>query len=169
MEKINIILLFVACALVLPFMSGCEDSAEGVYHDIVNESEHTGGNSASYAISSFGNPNVAKAVEDPNVQIKGLKINGQSGMSYSWAKGNLSAWGLANDQAEAIAVMGYGDGNHFICAKFDWISTSRRTRDFKNLNTGYNGWNPSAFYAAKKHCFFIMSKDGKKRTNVITD
>jgi hypothetical protein len=91
-------------------------------------------------------------------------------LSYRWAKGNLRNWGINNDHdASALAVAGYGsDGKHYRCAKFDWISTDRLTRGFENIHGGYNGFNATSFQNAKHKCFFIMNKDGSKRTNVLT-
>ena len=162
---------FLGCVFI-----GCENVDEVVneaVEDIEQEAGHHDGpstpNVSSVSIVSKGNPNVSNAKEDPNVQIKGLKINGRSGLSYSFSKNDLGQWGYAKDQTDGIAVAGYLDGSSYVCRKFDWISSSRHTRDFKNINTGYNGWEPEKFYSAKKHCFFIMSKDGKKRTNIITD
>lgn len=146
------------------FICGCEDDADSIIDKI-----EPGHGSSGISIVSFGNPNVSKAVEDPNVQIANLKINGKSGLSYSYTTGNLSVWGLSYDAAGALAVAGYEENGKFYCAKFDWVSSSRRTRDFANINSGYNGWNPEKFYSAKKRCFFIMSENGKKRTNIITD
>lgn len=117
---------------------------------------------------SFGNPDCSKCVEDKSVQIKDLKIT-KSGLSYKWAKGNLSNWGLAYDDASALAIIGYEKDGQWKFCKFDWISSSRTTRDYKNINSGYNGINADEFFSAKHHGFFIMSKNGKKRTNVITD
>ena len=119
-------------------------------------------------IVSFGSPNCSKASEDPNTQIKDLKMS-KSGLSYKWAKGDLSNWGIKDKHsAKALAVAGYGDGKKFRCAKFDWISSDRLTRDFNNINGGYNGFKASEFWAAKQRCFFIMDEKGTKRTNVLT-
>lgn len=108
--------------------------------------------------------------EDPNVQIANLRINGRSGLSYSWANGtSLRAWGLADSEAGALACAFYLDGNTWKGGKFDWVSTSRRTRDFINLNGGYEGWEPEKFHAAPERGFCIVSADGKKRSNFITE
>lgn len=118
-------------------------------------------------IKSFGSPNCSNAKEDPNTQIKDLKIS-SNGLSYQWAKGNLRNWGIQNDHdASALAVAGYGDGRVFKCSKFDWISSDRLTRSFENIEDHYNGFDPQAFHQAKHRCFFIMSKDGSKRTNIL--
>ena len=58
-------------------------------------------------------------------------------------------------------------GGKWIGGKFDWISTSRTSRDFKNVSDGYNGWDKGAIGKAAKYAFVIVSRDGKKRTNVI--
>ncbi len=116
---------------------------------------------------SFGAPNCAHAKEDPNTQIKDFKWS-KKGMSYKWAKGDLSNWGIKNKHdAAALAVGGYLDGSTWRFAKFDWISTDRLTRDHNNIEGHYNGF-PSAYFKASKHGFFIMSADGKHRTNILT-
>lgn len=120
-------------------------------------------------IVSFGRPDCSKAAEDPNTQIKDLKMS-KSGLSYRWAKGNLRNWGIKDDHsAKALAIAGYGDGNVFRCAKFDWISSDRLTRDFVNIKEGYNGFKYDEFQKAAHRCFFIMAENGTKRTNVLVD
>lgn len=120
-------------------------------------------------IVSFGHPDCSKASEDPNTQIKDLKMS-SNGLSYRWAKGNLRNWGIKDDHsAKALAVAGYGDGKTFRCSKFDWISSDRLTRDFVNIKGGYNGFKYDEFKKAAHRCFFIMSEDGKRRTNILTD
>ncbi len=116
----------------------------------------------------YGGFDGSKAQEDPDTQISDLRI-GSDGLSYKWAKGNLGNWGLARTDASAIAAAFWWDGSRWIGGKFDWISTSRTTRDFKNIQEGYNGWNAQAFLNAKRRAFCIVSKDGKKRTNRIED
>lgn len=117
-------------------------------------------------IVSFGSPNCSKATEDPNTQIKDFRWS-KSGMSYKWAKGNLRNWGITNDHdASALAIAGWFDGKEWRFAKFDWISTDRLTRGHENIEEHYNGF-PSEYFSASKHGFFIMSKDGKRRTNVL--
>lgn len=121
-------------------------------------------------IDSFGSPNTSKATEDPNAQIKDLKLN-KDGLSYRWAKGGCENLGASSkgDYSQTIAVAGYGDGKTFKCAKFDWISTSRTSRSFENIYDHYNGFDPDAFFKAPHRCFFIMGADGKRRTNILTD
>ena len=119
-------------------------------------------------IVSFGSPDVSKAKEDPETQIEGLKMS-RSGLSYRWRKGGCERFGAKDkhDHTKALAIAGSGDGKTFKCAKFDWISTDRLTRDFANIDGGYNGFSADAFWKAPKRCFFIMSADGRRRTNVL--
>jgi hypothetical protein len=149
--------------LGLIVFSGCEDYWENIEHETGHH------DSKPIMIVSKGNPNVANAVEDPETQICNLVITGNNRLSYSWKKNDLSKWGLKPHEAQALAIAGYLDGDYFVCRKFDWISSDRLFRGLVNINEGYNGWEPEKFYSAKKRCFFIMSKDGRKRTNVITD
>lgn len=121
-------------------------------------------------IVSFGRPDVSKATETPDAQISDLKMT-RSGLTYKWKKGGCEVLGATSktDYDHTVAVVGYSnDGKTFHCAKFDWISTSRTYRDFKNIDSDYNGWSAERFFNAPKRCFFIMSVDGKRRTNVLT-
>lgn len=171
--KVEIIAL---SALVCVFGASCEDSHDSPSEDVAQHQqqqyETSSGSTARLKLQYvYGGFRGGNAVEDPDVRISGLKINGRSGMSYSWAGGSsLRFWGLSDGQADALACIFYQDANgNWIGGKFDWVSTNRRTRDFKNLNGGYGGWKPELFYAAKKHGFCIVSEDGRKRSNFITD
>lgn len=100
-------------------------------------------------------------------RISGLKA-GASGISYKWDVG-LSGWGLAKDDtggAMACWFVEKEDGS-IVGGKFDWISTSRRTRDFKNVLTGYVGWTLEGVPNPCKAWFVVVSLDGKKRSNVV--
>lgn len=133
--------------------------------------EHTEGpapDSAPAIAWKYGGVDGSKAKEDPATQIKDLRISGD-GLSYAWAKGDLSNWGLSKTDAGALACAFRWDGKQWVGGKFDWISTSRTTRDFKNIRDHYNGWDPDAFFAAKRRAFCILSKDGRKRTNLIEE
>ena len=123
-----------------------------------------------FQIESFGSPNCSKAKEVSEAQIKDLKIS-KNGLTYRWATGGCEKFGAssASDYSQTLAVAGYGDGKTFKAAKFDWISTSRTSRSFENIYDHYNGFDPDKFFSAKHRCFFIMSKEGKRRTNVLVD
>lgn len=113
----------------------------------------------------WGGFNGSKAVENTKAQIKNLKVS-NDGMSYAWAKGGCEALGAksSTDCDNTLACLFLADGRG---GKFDWISTSRTTRDFKNIHGSYNGWSSSAFKSAKTVWFCICSRDGKQRTNLI--
>ncbi len=107
----------------------------------------------------------SKAKISGRARIKNLKVTGK-GISYGWEAGGCEDLGAANaSDASCLACLFVEDGRG---GKFDWISTSRRTRDLKNIETGYGGWDASAFKASKRFYFCIVSKDGKTRTNVIS-
>jgi len=114
----------------------------------------------------WGGFNGSKAKESDKARIKNLKLT-SSGMSYSWESGGCEDLGASSedDHTHTLACLFLQDGRG---GKFDWISTSRRTRSFHNIDEGYCGWSKSAFDASKKVWFCICSKDGKRRTNLIS-
>lgn len=114
----------------------------------------------------YGGFDGSRAVEDENTQISDLHMT-RGGLRYKWARGNLRNWGLADTDAGALACVGFWEGGTLVIGKIDWISTSRTTRDFQNLDDGYRGWKPALFWGAKKRAFCIASKDGKRRTNIL--
>jgi uncharacterized repeat protein (TIGR02543 family) len=101
-------------------------------------------------------------------RICGLKVN-NSGMSYSWKSGGCENLGAtsSSDYSQTVACLFCYSGGKWVGGKFDWVSTSRRTRDLKNVHDGYNGWSPTVFSRATDCAFVIVSKDGKTRSNVI--
>ena len=89
------------------------------------------------------------------VEIGSLKVSG-GGMSYKWIAGGCEKLGASNreDADHTLACLFVRIGGKWQGGKFDWTSTSRTSRDFKNVRDG-------------AYAFCIVSKDGKKRTNVI--
>lgn len=116
----------------------------------------------------FGGFDGSRAVEDSRVQVGSVKM-GRDRMTFKWTKGDLSAWGLAREEAGAIACFFFLDGSRWVGGKADWISTSRTSRDFKNIEAGYHGWDSKAFFGASRRAFCVVSKDGKRRTNIAED
>ena len=106
------------------------------------------------------------ALSEP--RIASLRMNGMSGLSYRWAGPDLSVWGLGHTDAAALACLFVrrADGS-WVGGKFDWISSSRTTRDFKNLG-GYKGWTLAGIPNPCRAAFVIVSADGRRRSNVIT-
>ena len=100
-------------------------------------------------------------------RISSLSV-ASSGMSYAWVSGGCENLGASSaGDANCIAALFYLVDGQWRGGKFDWISTNRLTRDFKNIKDGYHGWPPDAISKGKSFAFVIVSQDGKKRTNVI--
>lgn len=163
MTKILEILgLCIIMMISLSFITGCEDAEDVIHSDSSNNIKIDW---------CYGGVNGSGSVEDPNCQIENLKISA-NGMSYRWKDGKtMKAWNeVSPSECTGLACIFYYDENSksWKGGKFDHISSSRTTRDFKNLH-GYNGWNYDAFMAAKKHAFCILSYNNKKRTNIIFD
>ena len=123
----------------------------------------------------YGGFNGSGAVECPEAQIADLRIDAR-GMSYRWVKGGCEVFGATNvhdcDHALACAFWWDEAAQKWVGGKFDWISTSRTTRDWKNIYPGpdgkaYHGWEADKFFAAPKRAFCIVRKDGRLRTNLI--
>lgn len=113
----------------------------------------------------YGGFNGASAVHS-GVNISGLKIS-KGGFSFHYDT-NLSAWGLSHGDASALACffVQKGDGS-WVGGKFDWISSSRTYRDLNHLHIGYGGWTLAGVPNPCQAAFVIVSKDGKKRSNVL--
>ncbi|NLB69045.1 MAG: hypothetical protein GX804_05110 [Lentisphaerae bacterium] len=101
------------------------------------------------------------------VQISGLSLS-PGGLSFKYNT-NLSAWGMSHGQIGALACLFVQNSSgQWVGGKFDWISSSRNTRDFHNVYSGYNGWSLAGVPNPCNAAFVIISPDGKKRSNVIT-
>lgn len=107
-------------------------------------------------------------------RITDLKVS-SGGLSYRWAEGGCEALGAANrgDASKTLACLfvlcrDASGAESWRGGKFDWISTNRTTRDFKNIKTGYHGWKISDVENATRYAFVIVDENGKRRSNVIT-
>ena len=69
--------------------------------------------------------------------------------------------------ALAILVVRRNGKTTFDGGKFDWISESRKTRDFKNIRGNYGGWPGDSIEAGVEFAFCIASVDGRHRSNWI--
>lgn len=118
----------------------------------------------------YGGFKGGRAVEEPGCRIGSLKV-GKDKLAYKWEAGGCEALGAKDkaDYSQTVACAFFWDGKKWVGGKFDWISTSRTSRGFENIKSGYNGWDSAAFFGAKKHGFCIVSKDGKKRSNFIEE
>lgn len=101
--------------------------------------------------------------------IKNLKVQA-SGMSYSWAAGGCESLGASDkgDAGKTVACLFCKISGKWQGGKFDWISTSRTTRSFDNISSGYNGWDKQAISKASEYAFVIVSTVKNLRTNVIS-
>lgn len=118
---------------------------------------------------SYGGFKGGSAKLSNKARIKNLKVS-SSGLSYSWAAGGCEDLGASSreDYDHTVACLFVFVGGKWVGGKFDWISTSRTTRDFKNIKDGYDGWPKDAIGKAEKYAFVIVGKNGKSRTNVIS-
>ena len=100
------------------------------------------------------------------VSISGLKAN-SGGLSFKYNT-NLSAWGYAPGDCGAYACMFVQtESGSWVGGKFDWISSSRSSRDFKNVYSGYAGWNLDNVPNPCQIAFVILDANAKRRSNVI--
>mgnify|MGYP007069887968 CR=1 FL=1 len=115
---------------------------------------------------TYGGVDGARAKLDAP-RIKDLRISSAT-LSYKWETG-LASWGLANADAGALACLFVErpDGA-IVGGKFEWTSTSRRTRGLKNVLAGYGGWTLDGVPQSTKAYFVVIDKDGRRRSNVIS-
>ena len=115
----------------------------------------------------WGGFNGSAAALKDGCRIASLKVSGD-GLSYRWARGGCEQLGApSSDAADCLACLFCRIAGRWQGGKFDWISTSRTTRDSKNIRSGYHGWDPNAIGKADAYTFVIVSRNGKARSNVI--
>lgn len=101
-----------------------------------------------------------------NVLVSDLNMT-PNGLSYKWKENDLSVWGYARTQADARTCVFYLKDGVWKGGFYEWISTSRTTRNYANIKGKYKGWNWNDIPNGSDAAFVIISKDGKKRTNVL--
>lgn len=153
-------------------------AADGVSSDPATGGSGKGDGSSSGVAGSvsldfrFGGFKAKDPQEVAGCRIGNLKV-GKDGLSYKWLEGGCEKLGASSreDYSQTVACAFYWDEKtqRWVGGKFDWISTSRTSRSFKNIKEGYGGWDSAAFFAAGKHGFCVVSKDGRKRSNFIED
>ena len=119
----------------------------------------------------FGGFNGKNAKEVSSAVISGLSVSraGQGKLAYLWNKGgceDLGASSRTDAGATVCCLFCQGKDGKWHGGKFDWISTSRLTRGLENCH-GYNGWSYGYVQNAQRFAFVIVSKDGRRRTNVV--
>ncbi len=115
---------------------------------------------------TFGGVNGSGAVQS-GVQISGLRFS-SNGFSFKYDR-DLSAWGLSHNDAGALACFFVQKSSgEWVGGKFDWISSSRTSRDLKHCTGGYGGWNLAGVPNPANAAVVIMTADGKRRSNVLS-
>lgn len=112
-----------------------------------------------------GKPNGSGA-RNGGVVISGARFSARS-VSFSYVH-DLSAWGYSSGALGGVACLFVQKTNgQWVGGKFDWISSSRRSRGFENVFGGYAGWSLEGVPNPCAAAFVIVSPDGKRRSNVI--
>ena len=112
-----------------------------------------------------GRPNGSGA-RNGGVVISGARFSSR-GVSFTYNH-DLSAWGYSSGALGGVACLFVQkSGGQWVGGKFDWISSSRRSRDFANVYGGYEGWSLAGVPNPCSAAFVIVSPDGKRRSNVI--
>lgn len=115
-----------------------------------------------YTLGGFRAPNAT--LDQP--RISNLHVT-KSGLSFTYDI-DLSVWGIPHTEAgQALACLFVKIDGRWIGGKFDWISSSRNTRDFNNIHGNYNGWHSAYLADAEAFAFVIVHKDAKRRSNTI--
>ena len=119
----------------------------------------------SFSWSFGGKPN-GRGARNGGVILSGARFSAD-GVSFSYSK-DLSAWGYSRDALGGVACLFVQKENgQWVGGKFDWISSSRRSRDFANVYAGYEGWSLAGVPNPCTAAFVIISPDGKRRSNAI--
>lgn len=119
---------------------------------------------------SYGGFKGGGAKLSSKARIENLKVS-SSGMTYTWSAGGCEDLGASSckDYSHTVACLFVRVAGAWRGGKFDWVSTSRTSRDFKNIvDKGYQGWPTNSIGSADAYAFVIVGGDGKSRTNVIT-
>ena len=117
----------------------------------------------------FGGVNGKGAALADGCRIADLRVS-PSGLSYKWKSGGCETLGASGktDASKTLACLFCREGSgDWKGGKFDYVSTSRTTRDFKNIKDGYQNWPVFSIESATEYAFVIVSTDGRKRSNVI--
>ncbi len=100
------------------------------------------------------------------VTVSSLKMK-RDGMSFKWVR-NLGAWGIPYEVPDALACLFVKtEDGEWVGGKFEWISSSRSTRQFTNIREGYHGWTLRGVPKTAEAAFVIFRKDGKQRSNIV--
>lgn len=115
---------------------------------------------------SFGGFNGSGAkISSPS--IGNLRISGDT-LTYSWTGTTLRAWGISDEDHRSTLICLFVKRNDgaWVGGKFDWVSTSRTSRNLENVFHGYEGWSLAGVPNPCEAAMVIVHVDGSKRTNV---
>ena len=113
-----------------------------------------------------GKPHAGGARQN-GVQISSLSVS-KDGLSFRYVR-DLSAWGYSSTALGGVTCLFVqNEKGQWVGGKFDWISSSRQSRDFANIYGGYDGWTLAGVPNPCPVAFVIVSPDGRQRSNVLT-
>ena len=113
---------------------------------------------------TWGGFDGSKAVLDAP-RISGLAVAGTAHLTFKWDV-DMASWGYAHDDPKGVACLFIKRDGKWVGGKFEWVSSSRTFRGLENIRAGYAGWDAKAVGAADSFAFVVVSKDGRKRSNV---
>lgn len=100
------------------------------------------------------------------VTISELRFS-RNGLRIKWIR-DLGAWGIPYEEPDALACLFVkNEAGEWVGGKFEWISSSRETRDLGNVYGGYNGWSLRDVPNPCEAAFVVFRKDGKRRSNIV--
>ena len=116
----------------------------------------------------YGGFDGSKAVAVDDAALAKATLKGNT-LSFEWAKGDCRDLGAtsktdADHTVACLFVMTSGGG--VVGGKFEWVSTSRKTRSVKNIKEeGYNGWPKDALDGGGRLFFCVAGVKDDKRTS----
>ncbi|MBQ2282403.1 MAG: hypothetical protein II332_06525 [Kiritimatiellae bacterium] len=189
MTKKTISLLSLAISAII-IATGCEKSENSAIGWNSSSSSSSTSSSPSTTTPDSGSASASDQVPFSSLQWSYGGINGSgashsgvniSGMSCSGpadASGNvawkydtdMSAWGCSYEELGGYFCFFIKEKDGvWRGGKLDWISSSRSSRNFHNINPNkYHGWTVSNSTSPTQVAMLILNKDCKRRSNVIT-
>ena len=113
---------------------------------------------------TWGGFDGSKAVLDAP-RISGLSVAVPSSLAFRWDV-DMRSWGYAHGDPKGVACLFIKRDGKWVGGKFEWVSSSRTFRGMENIRAGYAGWDAKAVGAADSFAYVVVSKDGRKRSNV---
>ena len=113
---------------------------------------------------TWGGFDGSKAVLDAP-RISGLAVAGTANLTFKWDV-DMASWGYAHGDPKGVACLFIKRDGKWVGGKFEWVSSSRTFRGLENIRAGYAGWDAKAVGAADSFAYVVVSKDGRKRSNV---